>query len=138
MPLFLLTINSAVPIFMILSGYVYSHGAYTKTLKEQYCFSILKKRFIRFTVPMLITYVLYIVLRYIIGGLTLNEIFRSFALGQYGAGAYYYHLMIEFIIIAPLFCTLITRLGANGVVLLGLVNFMYEILSSAYNLHSSL
>lgn len=138
MPLFLLTINSAVPIFMILSGYVYSIGANAKTLKEQYRFSVLKKRFIRFTVPMLATCVLYIVLRSIIGGMTLYEIFKSFVLGQYGAGAYYYHLMIEFIFIAPLFCTLISRLGANGVVLLGLVNFIYEILSSAYNLHPSL
>lgn len=138
MPLFLLTVNSVVPIFMILSGYVYSLGANTKTLKEQYSFSILKKRFIRFTVPMLITYVLYVVLRSIAGGITRYEILKSFVLGQYGAGSYYYHLMIEFIFIAPLFCTLTSKLGANGVVLLGLVNFIYEILSSEYNLHPSL
>lgn len=138
MPLFLLTINSAVPIFMILSGYVYSIGANIKTLKEQYSFRLLKKRFIRFTVPMLITFVLYIALRFIGGGITIDDIVTSFVFGQYGAGSYYYHLMIQFIIIAPLIYTLLSKFDANGVVLLGLVNFIFEILSSAYNLHPSL
>ncbi len=139
MPLFTLTIDKAVPIFMILSGYVYSISAKNKSLKELYSFPIMKKKFIRFTVPMAITFMLYLSLMWIGGKpLTLFGVFKAVAIGDYGMGAYYYNLMIEFIFLAPILHRILKRFDTNGVILIGMLNFIYEVLSSAYGLHVAL
>lgn len=139
MPLFTLTIDKAVPIFMILSGYVFALSAKEKSYKELYGFASIKKKFIRFTIPMAIAFILYLLLRFIGGNSpTPYEIFRTLALGNYGQGAYYYNLMIEFIFLAPLLYGIIRRFEANGVILIGAVNFIYETLCSAYGFHTAL
>ncbi len=139
MPLFMLTIDKAVPIFMILSGYVYALSAEGKTQRELYNINTLKRKFIRFTVPMLIAFVLYISISFIAGyPMGLYEIVKRFLLGNYGQGAYYYHLMIEFIILAPLLYTMIAKFKANGVILLGFANFLYDVFCSAYSFNVAL
>ena len=68
----------------------------------------------------------------------LYEIVKRFLLGNYGQGAYYYHLMIEFIILAPLLYTMIAKFKANGVILLGFANFLYDVFCSAYSFNVAL
>lgn len=139
MPLFTLTIDKAVPVFMILSGYVFALVASEKTFRELYGFSSMKKKFIRFTLPMVITFGFYLMLKRLGGNpLTLSEMFKAVALGNWGQGAYYYHLMIEFMFLAPVLYGIIRRFEAEGIILIGLVNFICEVLCSTYGLHVAL
>ena len=139
MPLFTLTIDKAVPVFMILSGYVFSLSAKDKSIKQLYNFATLKRKFIRFTLPMSIAFTIYLLLKFISGSpLMPFEIFKSLALATYGSGAYYYNLMIEFIFLAPLMYKIIKHFDANGIILIGGVNFIYETLCSAYEFHTAL
>lgn len=139
MPLYFLTIEKAVPIFMILSGYVYALNAAKKPITELYNFNSIKKKFIRFTVPMLIAFSTYILLMFISGNVTsFLGIIKTFILGGYGPGSYYYHLMIEFIVLAPLMYFIIDKLGANGVIILGFIDFAFEMFCSAYNFNAQL
>ena len=138
MPLFTLTIDKAVPIFMVLSGYVFALSAKDKVSRELYRYPVLKKKFIRFTVPMIIAFIMYLIIQWIGGKpFTWFEILKAAVLGNYGQGAYYYNLMIEFMLLAPMLYSIIRRLGANGVILIGLVNFIYEVLCSAYEFHAA-
>ena len=52
MPLHFFMIEKAVPIFMILSGHVYALNSDKKSIIELYNYNSIKKKFIRFTVPM--------------------------------------------------------------------------------------
>lgn len=139
MPLFLLTIDKAVPVFMILSGYMFAKKAKSDHLSDYYKFSLLKRKFLRFTIPMIGAFCLYIILYLIAGNsLTLLRVFKTIVLGNYGSGAYYYNLMIEFIFVAPVIFIIIHKLDTNGVILIGLLNLIYEVFCSAYCLHSGI
>lgn len=139
MPLFTLTMDKAVPAFMILSGYTYALSAKDKPLRKLYEFSVLKKKFIRFTIPMIIAFSLFLIFRCLGGNpLSLPSVFKAAALGRYGKGSYYFNLMIEFVLLAPIVYWMIRRFEANGIVLVGLMNLIYEVLCSTYGLHKAL
>lgn len=138
-PFFLLTIDKAVPMFMLLSGYMAVKTAGSRAFGDQYQIRILGKKFIRFTVPILISFLLWLVLKFISGSfLSLIEIIKCFCLGRFGRGSYYYALMIQFIILAPILLLIVKRLGFHGVILIGWCNFLFDICSSTYLLNQSL
>lgn len=88
---------------------------------------------------MVVAFGLYQIYNWITGNpQSLFEAFKALALGEYGQGAYYYNLMLEFVFIGPVIYCVIQRLDVNGVILIGLVNLIYEILCSAYGLHTAL
>lgn len=138
-PVFLLTIDKAVPVFMLLSGYVLAVSAEDRQLREMYREDRMERKFLRYTVPILITFLLWLVLKRISGDvLSPYEIVESFCLGRYGAGSYYYQLMVQFLLLSPVLLWTVRRTGTDGVVLAGLLNFFFDICSSTYHLRPSL
>lgn len=100
----------------------------------------LLRKFLRYTVPMFITYFLHDVI-WMIGQRVLStgetfglEKLQELIFFEYGHGSYYFALMIEFLFLSPLILWIIKRYNFHGVLLLGFLNFFYEICCGSYGI----
>lgn len=137
--LFPFWVDMAVPIFMILSGYVHSLS-YKKheinTLSDAYDLKNTINKIIRYTIPFLIIYIVEVTLASIEQGY-LDEplkLFYFFLQGTRGPGSYYYPILLQFVFLFPLIYFIIKRLDFKGLILCAAINFSYEILKNAYNI----
>lgn len=90
--LFLFWVDMAVPIFMILSGYVYTKSFVKKeiaTFEDAYRFRNIIPKIVRFMVPFLMVYVLELCIISLIGQrYALSQIYNGFLCGGFGPGSY--------------------------------------------------
>lgn len=129
-PMFVFVVRMAVPVFMILSGYTFSMSATKKHqgLKELYSARNLFPKFQRFTVPVIIAFGFYLLFCAISGnGYSISEAATAFMMGDYGPGSYYYGMMLQFLIFFPLIFALIRRTQATGLVIIFIINLLFEI-----------
>ena len=63
-------------------------------------------------------------------------IFSAFLRGGFGPGSYYYPIMIQFIFYFPVIYAIVRRYNFSGVIICGLINFIYEILKYAYEMNA--
>ena len=125
--------NPAVPIFMITSGYVYTESFKRKdvaTFKEAYALKGIIDKAIRYTVPLLLIYVIEVPLKMLVFKKTLSigEILLQLCQGGYGPGSYYYLYMMQFIFLFPLIYFAIRKWDFAGLVLCGAADILYEVL----------
>ena len=135
---FLLVIDIAVPIFMMLSGYVFARRYWDSTIQEMYSPHNILKSLIRYSVPMIIavgTYVVYMLAK---GNANFPQICKKILIGRYGQGSYYYYLMIEFLIIAPLMLFIIQKKKRKGFILIVTINLLFEVLWKYIHLNDSI
>lgn len=137
--LFPFWVSMAVPVFMIISGYV-GTASYEKkgicTMAQAYDGRILLHKFLRYSVPFLIAYAFDILFyRIVERSLSLHEIVVYFFRGGFGgAGTYYYPLLVQLIFLFPVLYFVIKRYK-NGLFLCFLMNVAFEVLSRAYMLN---
>lgn len=138
--LFPFWIDMAVPVFMIISGYVYALSYKRNGINqmgEAYLLKNVISKMMRYTIPFVIAYAIEIFWIVFIdrfsfpldGALTLGQ---AFLVGGLGPGSYYYPLMMQFIFVYPLIYFAIKKYQANGVVILGCFNALFELLKWAY------
>lgn len=124
-------VDMAIPIFMIISGYVYSQSFERKnvqTFEEAYLPANLADKIIRFTIPFAISYIIEIVLQLITGrykGIVYS--LMIFLCGGDGPGSYYYPVMIQFVFIFPIMYFIIKKCKYGFYVCIFL-NLVYEFL----------
>ncbi len=123
---YLLVVNKCVPVFMFLSGYVYTLGK-EKFLRQEYSLRVLIPKALRLTIPMLTAFIIYVALNVASG--REFDVLKSFFLSDFGPGSYYYPVMIQFVLFVPAMYLLVKKLGAWGVGVIGILNFGYEIIS---------
>lgn len=127
-------VNKCVPAFLFISGYVMAMGS-RRTLKSQYKIGTLMPKLLRFLIPMLTTFSVFALLGCFSGTLKgANEIVSRLLLFDFGPGSYYAAIMLQFVFLAPLMLRLIDKWNVKGVVIIGALNVLYELLSSFYNL----
>ena len=135
-PFFIMAIDAAVPVFMILSGYVMGLSVGGKSMAQMYEGKRLSRKLLRYIVPLFLTFFLFVGLKAAkYGGVNADlcrEIARQFIYFEYGPGAYYFALMLEFLFLSPLMLWTIRRFDFRGVMLFGAIDFSYEICSVAY------
>jgi len=126
----------AVPIFMALSGYVYTKSFLRKNIDSmEAAYNPVKivERILRFTVPYLLCFGVEVILDVLCEPReTIFNMLARFLRGGYGPGSYYYPVMIQFIFIFPLIFFLIKRYQKKGLIICGIGNLIYEILIVAY------
>lgn len=128
-------IDMAVPIFMIISGYVYSKSYDRKnicTFSMVYSVQNIMKTFIRYTVPFSTAVSLEMLWM-----LRCNESFDVIPFivkGGGGSGSYYYPIMIQFMFLFPVIYFLVKRQGLYGFIICGIINIVYEILQTSYGM----
>lgn len=135
--LFPFWIDMAVPIFMVISGYIHAktyekYGA--NSLQEVYSSKLIVKSLIRYTLPYLFIYVLQVIYYGVImkKGMTVLDILLIFLNGGWGAGSYYYPIMVQFVFVYPVIYFIIRKYQEKGILICGFVNAMYELLQRAY------
>lgn len=137
--LFPFWIDMAVPVFMLISGYVYAASMSKNNISNiyaSYSFLFICKKIIRYTLPFSIAFFLELIIyKNITATYSILELILNFICGGLGPGSYYYPVMIQFIFIFPLIYFPIKRNPRKGLLFFFLFNFIYEVLQRAYGLN---
>lgn len=131
--LFPFWIDMAVPVFMILSGFVYTKSFKKNqynSLRDGYRPIVLVKRIIRFIIPFLFIYLIELMLLVILEQkrLSIKEMIVLFVKGGLGPGSYYFPLLIQFVFVFPIVYILILKFKSKGLVCCMILNFLYEVI----------
>lgn len=137
--LFPYLIDMAVPVFMIISGYV---GALSfrnhevNTFSDAYMATSIARKVIRYSVPFLIIVLWQIfdpnVVINVSGKL---EHLRWFLNGTVGQGSYYFPILIQLVFIFPVVYFIIERKGQRGLWICLIINAVYELLKWSYGMN---
>lgn len=138
-------IDMAVPIFMVITGYLYSKSFYAR--KKIWDRQWMKKVCVKYTVPFFIIFVgeciCYIFFKYI--GISAaqsfslkNALLTFIRYGGYGPGSYYYICLLQIIMFFPAIYWVINRMKLKGLILCFVVNFIYEILKTIIDMPKDL
>lgn len=127
-------IDMAVPIFFIISGYVYSLSADKRKLesiKDWFKFDNFSNKFLRIFIPYLIIIIIEVLLykinnRY----LSSREIVNGFFTGGWGPGSYYFPVLLQLLFLFP-FILFITKTKYGWLVLV-LIQILLEIISQKF------
>lgn len=124
-------IDCAVPIFMMVSGYLY-YISFNKYLLNEPKTSWKIKKIIRFLIPYILAFLIEIIIYYVFTSRKeLNmPIFALFLTGGIGPGSYYTLIMIEFIIIYPIIYKIIKKYKRNGLIICFAINLFFEIIKT--------
>lgn len=117
--LFPFWIDMAVPLFMIMSGWVNSASMSRKKINsfsEAYSCKLIIPRLIKYTVPYSLIFVIEVWLELMVNNneISLVSLFLIFLNGGWGAGSYYYPVMIQFTFVIPVVYFLIRKYDWGG------------------------
>lgn len=130
-------IDMAVPIFMIISGYVNSvsfQRRNVKSLDDAYSLKYVLMRFIRYTIPAGLT--LLVELGFKLMYKESVDIFTFCITGGEGPGSYYYPIMIQFIFVFPIIFFIVQKYDTVGFILCGILNGIYEMIQTVYGMNA--
>ena len=134
-------IDTAMPIFMFLSAYLYSQSfekSQIVTLKSAYNISLLERNLIRFLLPFLLLTPIDIFCNiYMHGSQNLSHLLVFLIGGGHGPGSYYVPMMVQFVALFPLLFILIKKSGKLGLLCCIGVNIIYEYICTLFD-HSLL
>lgn len=125
---FLMVINMAVPVFMMVSGYNFAMSYKKKTngnLAQMYRFDFLLQRVERIFSPFFV--ICLVELGFIIAQNKHINLPRIFLWGAYGPGSYYVPLLIQLLLVFPLIYKLMEAGWKVGLFSVGAINLLYEI-----------
>lgn len=143
--LFNFYIELAVPILMIISGFMYSISiSKLKNWSSWFYPQNLIKRLYRFLFPFLILVTLeYLFLN--INCFSIKNYVKFLLLGGLGPGSYYTPVMVQFILFFPmlfyifnLFKNTQNTLNIKGLIVLFLLDFLFNFISTSFNMTNSL
>jgi peptidoglycan/LPS O-acetylase OafA/YrhL len=135
--LFPFWVSPAVPVFIIISGYVYSMSYERngmQTLADCYRYRFVANKLIRYTIPFLMAYFVEVMFYINSGDFTLYDMLVRFIAGGTGPGSYYYPVMIQFIFVFPFIYGIVKKYDFIGVVICFFLNGMYEVVQHSYDM----
>lgn len=126
--LFPFWIEMAVPLFMIISGFVYTESykkSNIKSFEEAYSFSNTLHRVVRYTMPFAVIYFIEMMTLFFKTKTSVGiiRIICYFLRGGFGPGSYYYPVMIQFIFFFPIIFFIIKKYAYIGLLICGFMNF---------------
>ncbi len=139
--LFPFWIDMAVPVFMIISGYLGASSFFNRnvnTIKDAYSLSLLISKCLRLIIPFTIAFLLELIVEIgFIHNKSAIGLFTSYFTGGFGPGSYYFPIMIQFVFIFPLIYYVVKEYGIKAVLLFFILNGVYEFLQRVYGLSES-
>lgn len=136
--LFPFWVDPAVPIFIMISAYVYSASYYRKnmaTLAECYNYRYVVDKIIRYTIPLIVAYIVEIAYWVINkSNIRFGNLVNIFLAGGVGSGSYYYPFMIQFIFVFPIIYCIVKRYDFFGVIICFFINLGYEVIKKSYGI----
>ena len=126
----------AVPAFIFISGHNYTMSFERQSSLQEYYQNNMPGKILRYTIPAIITFALY---SYIFEWQPLNICIHllNFFYGQYGLGAYYINIMIQFALLYPFLYFCVKKWKEIGVAIIAFINLFFELSCVANNLDYS-
>lgn len=141
--LFPFWIDMAVPIFMIITGYV-SALSFSKrkitSLADCYHRQQLLAKWLRYLIPFIPVFLLTVIVETIF----LHKNYFSldgvilFLTGGHGPGSYYFPVMMQLVLIIPMIWAIIKKFNIYGLMICFLLNYGYEIVKTLIDMHPAL
>lgn len=133
----------AIPLCMLVTGYVYSLSFQRKmitSLSDAYSqHGGIAEHLIRYTIPFLIAWIIELIAFRILNvrePLSLLGYIKEFVCGGEGSGSYYYPVIVQMVFLFPLIYFCIKRRSVKGLVICCAINVVFEFLQWAYGLNS--
>lgn len=125
-------IGLAVPFFIVLSGFTFSLSFQKREelgIGHWYKPDTILPKLSRFVVPYVFIFALELIYKLSFDNMTFNLylVTRTFFFGGYGAGSYYIPIIIQMLFIFPFCYWIVRKLGFKGVILLGIIQLLYQI-----------
>lgn len=132
----------AVPVFILISGYVYTNSYLRKnveTLDQAFSIEIWFKSFLRYTIPFLIVYIIEVIINIILTALGRISIpwydyLAGIFIGGWGPGSYYFPVMIQFLFFFPFIFIAIKKFGWKALVGFFIFNLFFEIIKFPFQI----
>ncbi len=137
--LFPFWIDMAVPMFMILSGYVSTLSLMKKDVQHlDECYSLrgITTKLLRFVLPFLLPFAFgqWVFFTLDNHAFSWRTLLNAFLNGGHGPGAYYVPVMVQFVFVFPLIFFVVKHLQWKGVVLCGIANFAFELIKESWHM----
>jgi peptidoglycan/LPS O-acetylase OafA/YrhL len=129
--LFPFWVAMAVPVFIIISGYVYTLSYERNGISEMsgcYGYRFVANKLIRYLIPYSAVCIIDLAVMILNKSVNPWGVLVSFFDGGQGPGSYYTPIMIQFIFVFPFVFQIIKKWDFNGVVICFFLNVFYEVL----------
>lgn len=133
----------AIPLCMLVTGYVYALSYERKGIKSlREAFSLRAgwiDHIIRYTVPFVFAWILELIAFRVFNlreSLSILGFLQEFLTGGVGPGSYYYPVIIQMVFIFPFIYLCIKRYNIKGLLVCCAINVVFEVLQWAYGLNS--
>ena len=133
------TVAMAVPLFLIITAYLSSLSFERRSVHSvgtAYAPGELLRKWLRYTLPFLAAFGLYVLGVFIRSGIGKDSIEAGlfFLFGRTHYGAYYYQILWQLLLYFPVIYYIIKKWDVKGLYLCFFINLAYEFLKSAYNM----
>lgn len=140
--LFPFWIEMAVPVFMVITGYVAALSFHKKgmNLLAAYKPAYILGRLIRFIFPFIPVYIVECILVCISfkEPLAPDYLITVFLRGGLGPGSYFLPMMLQVVVIFPLIWAVVRKLGFKGLTICFSLNLLYEAIKTIINMDPAL
>lgn len=140
--LFPFWIDMAVPVFMVITGYVSAMSFHRRqtVLSDAYRPREILVKWLRFIIPFTPVYLSEVLVYCVAMGkhYDLPTLFKDYITGGYGPGSYYFPVMLQIVLILPLIWYLLKQYRSRGLLLCFAFNVLFEAVKTAINLRPEL
>ena len=125
-------VEMAVPLLMIITGFLFSnnHRRTQESFKEQYRLKKIVIKWVRFLIPYLCVSVfeILIIIVFKVEDYSILQIIINLIVGGEGPGGYYVPVMLQVVLLLPLINCIINRNKSLGLILCFGINVFYEVI----------
>lgn len=134
---FVFYIDMAVPVFMVISGYLAAKSFEKKvcTLQQAFSIEIVLPKLLRFLVPFFITFIIELPFLIIYKKLDILSLIQTFVRGGAGPGSYYTPVMLQFIFVTPVIYYIIKKYDFCGMCLCFLFTAVWEAVQYSWGMN---
>lgn len=136
-------ITMAVPVLMLISGYLYAQSFIKhniSSLSVAYHPAFIIRHWLRFLVPFFIVYCAELIISSLSNDFSavIRKWICDLPLGGWGPGAYYTPIMLQFVLFFPIIYFLIRKYDSIGLILCALFNILFEFIQWAIQMNGIL
>lgn len=131
-PIFPFLIDMAVPIFMIITGYMTYKSYKDWRFSKMYDCKRLTKKLVRYIFPYLLVFIVEVVVTAILknGKISVLQILYQFVRGGKGPGGYYVPILVQCLVLLPVLVCIMRKYKNLGLVICFILNLIFEILKT--------
>lgn len=135
---FFFWIDMAVPVFMVITGYLYALQYEKKNIEsfeQAWSVELIVPKILRFIVPLIPAIILETIVLYIVRKISFVEIVNLFARGGLGPGSYYTLVLIQLIFFFPIIYFIIKKYDICGVVISFFLTGFWELIQYSWEMN---